>query len=260
VPCRRGFFLPVRVLSRMFRGKFLAYLKEAFEHGELQFHGKLTRLKDPRAFADYLKCARKTDWVVYSEPPFGGPAQVLDYLGRYTHRVAISNHRLVALQDRKITFRWKDYSQGNRIRLMTLDAGQFIRRFLLQVLPSRFMRLRHYGLLVNRDRNQKLARCRVLLPQSDPPEAQPSKPTDWKSWYQAVTGISFDICPACRQGHMVCVEVFSPTISTSKRHYGRSPHEGMHRETNWLTFRQPRVGLCRHPVRREGESVSGASS
>jgi Putative transposase/Transposase zinc-binding domain len=108
VPCRRGFFLPVRVLSRMFRGKFLAYLKEAFEHGKLQFHGKLTRLKDPRAFADYLQRARKTDWVVYSKPPFGGPAQVLDYLGRYTHRVAISNHRLVALQDGRVTFRWKD--------------------------------------------------------------------------------------------------------------------------------------------------------
>jgi Putative transposase len=131
-------------------------------------HGKLTRLKDPRAFDDYLQCARKTDWVVYSKLPFGGPAQVLDYLGRYTHRVAISHNRLVALRDGKIAFRWKDYSQGNRIRLMTLDAGEFIRRFLLLVLPSRFMRLRHYGLLSNRDRNRKLARCRVLLPQSDP--------------------------------------------------------------------------------------------
>jgi hypothetical protein len=237
VACRRGFFLPVRVLSRMFRGKFLAYLKEAFERGKLQFHGKLTRLKDPRACADHLQCARKTDWVVYSKPPFGGPAQVLDYLGRYTHRVAISNHRLVALQDGRVTFRWKDYSQRNRIRLMTLDAGEFIRRFLLHVLPSRFMRLRHYGLLSNRDRNQKLARCRALLPQSDPPETEPSsKPTDWKSWYQAVTGISFDICPACRQGHMVCVEVFASTVSTSNRRHGRSPPRGIHRETNSLAL------------------------
>src|SRR5437867_7627350 len=119
----------------MFRGKFLAYLKHAFDSGKLQFYGKLAHLADPRAFADLLKASRTTAWVVYSKPPFGGPAQVLDYLGRYTHRVAISNHRLVQIQDGKVTFRWKDYSQANRIRSMTLDAGEFIRRFLLHVLP-----------------------------------------------------------------------------------------------------------------------------
>jgi hypothetical protein len=206
LPCRRGFFLPVRVLSRMFRGKFLDFLKQAFEKGKLQFHGKLTKLADPQAFRGFLQVARKTDWVVYSKHPFGGPAQVLDYLGRYTHRVAISNHRLVQLKNGKISFRWKDYRHGNRIRLMTLDAPEFIRRFLLHVLPQGFMRLRHYGFLANRDRAHKLAQCRALLNQTEviDPELQGSQ--DWKARYEALTGDSLTVCPVCQQGRMICVE------------------------------------------------------
>jgi hypothetical protein len=207
VACRPGFFLPVRVLSRMFRGKFLAYLKQAFEHGELRFNGKLEVLADPAAFAALLQDARKTEWVVYSKPPFGGPAQVLDYLGRYTHRVAISNHRLVRLEDGNVTFRWKNYAHGNRIGLMTLDVSEFMRRFLLHVLPRGFTRLRQYGLLSNRDRSRHLALCRELLHQSDPAEPQPQPTPDWKSRYEALTGESFDSCPCCRLGRMVCVEV-----------------------------------------------------
>lgn len=216
VRCRRGFFLPVRVLSRMFRGKFLAYLKEAFEQGKLQFHGKLTRLTDPAAFANFLKNGRKTDWVVYSKAPFGGPAQVLEYLGRYTHRIAISNNRLVKLEDGKVTFRWKDYRR-NRSGLMTLDADEFIRRFLIHVLPRGFMRLRHYGLFANRDRAKKLAKCRLLLGPTELADTPAPKLTDWKSRYEALTGISFDVCPACRHGRMLCVEVLASLAPTSKR-------------------------------------------
>jgi len=212
VPCRPGFFLPVRVLSQMFRGKFLDYLKQAFDQGKLQLHGKLAPLTDSRSFHDLLKSARKTNWVVYSKPPFGGPAQVLDYLGRYTHRVAISNHRLVRLEEGKVTFRWKDYTHGNRLRLMTLDAPEFIRRFLLHVLPSQFMRLRHYGLLSNRDRDQKLAQCRELLHDSARLGAQPLQSPDWKSRYEALTGQSIDTCPSCHLGRMVCVEVLTPSV------------------------------------------------
>lgn len=209
VPCRRGFFLPVRLLSRMFRGKFLAFLKQAFEQGKLQFHGKLTKLADPQAFREFLRITRKTDWVVYSRPPFGGPAQVLSYLGRYTHRVAISNHRLVQLQDGKVTFRWKDYSHRNRQRLMTLDANEFIRRFLLHVLPSGFMRLRHYGFLGNRDRAQKLAQCRALLHQSDVIDPALQESQHWQARYEALTGDSLTVCPVCQEGRMICVETFA---------------------------------------------------
>jgi hypothetical protein len=217
ISCRPGFFLPVRVLSRLFRGKFLAYLKIAFDQEKLRFGGKLARLAEPEVFSNFLRCARKTDWVVYSKPPFGGPSQVLDYLGRYTHRVAISNHRLVQLQDGKVTFRWKDYRRGNQIRLMTLDAGEFIRRFLLHVLPSGFMRLRHYGLFSNRDRAKKLTKCRELIGQSNPVISEPQASMDWKSRYQALTGVSLDICPRCHVGRMVCIETLPSSVRRPAR-------------------------------------------
>ena len=133
IGCRENFFLPVRVLSRLYRGLFLHHLEQAYAAGKLQFHGKLQELNDPAKFKSLLKAARKTEWVVYSKPPFGGPSRVLEYLGRYTHRIAISNDRLVRLKDGKVTFRWRDYKDGNRQKLMTLDANEFIRRFLLHV-------------------------------------------------------------------------------------------------------------------------------
>lgn len=212
VRCRKGFFLSVRVLSRLFRGKFLAYLRKAFGSGKLRFHGKLSDLADPEAFNKLLATARRIEWNVYSKPPFGGPAQVLDYLGRYTHRVAISNHRLVQFADGKVTFRWKDYNQNNRIRLMTLDAHEFMRRFLLHVLPSRFMRLRHYGLLSNRDRAQKIARCREMIGEAQFTDNQPVPAVDWKLRYELLTGESVEICPKCHVGHMVCVETIKSTV------------------------------------------------
>jgi hypothetical protein len=210
IACRQGFFLPVRVLSRLFRGLFLHALKEACTAGKLRFHGSLQHLADPEGYKTLLKGCRKVEWVVYSKPPFGGPEQVLDYLGRYTHRVAISNDRLVRLEDGKVTFRWKDYRQGNKQKLMTLQAEEFIRRFLLHVLPRGFVRIRHFGFLANCHRETKLALCRELLgvPQADP--QQSSTPEHWTTLYETLTGKSLTLCPACHQGHMVTVEILPP--------------------------------------------------
>jgi hypothetical protein len=161
VSCRPGFFLPVRVLSRLFRGKFLAGLGRAFREGRLQFQGGLASLRQGKEFRARLARARETEWVVYAKPPFGGPEQVLRYLSRYTHRVAIANSRLVKLEDGRVTFRWKDYARGHRQRAMTVAATEFIRRFLLHVLPKGFPKVRHYGLLANR--SAKLERSKELL-------------------------------------------------------------------------------------------------
>jgi hypothetical protein len=190
----------------MFRGKFLDYLKQAFDQGKLVFYGTLKHLADRQSFDCLLRTARKSDWVVYAKRPFGGPTQVLDYLGRYTHRVAISNHRLLELKDGKVTFRFKDYRQGNYKATMTLEAEEFIRRFLLHVLPGGFMRLRHFGFLGNRYRTQRLSLCRDLLNVGDSTHPQPAKSQDWRACYEALTGESLLICPACQQGHMVQVE------------------------------------------------------
>ena len=210
IACRQGFFLPVRVLSRLFRGLFLHGLKEAYNAGKIGLHGSLQSLADPENFKTVLKACRKEEWVVYSKQPFGGPRQVLDYLGRYTHRVAISNDRLVRLEDGEVTFRWKDYRQGNQQKLMTLKAEEFMRRFLLHVLPRGFVRIRHFGFLANCHRETKLALCRELLgvPQVDP--QQSSIGDDWRSLYETLTGRSLTLCPACHQGQMVTVEILLP--------------------------------------------------
>ena len=159
----RSFFLPIKVLSRLFRGKFVAGLRTAFHSGDLQFHGCLSHLADPRRFRAWLRTLFRHDWVVYAKRPFGGPEHALRYLGAYTHRVAISNHRLVALQDGNITFRWRDSAHGNRKRLMTLPADEFLRRFLLHLLPRGFVRIRNFGFLANRRRATLLPLCRQLL-------------------------------------------------------------------------------------------------
>jgi len=165
VACRRGFFLSVRVLSRLFRRRFLEELVKAHRAGQLQFFAEYAPLTGARAFADWLAPLRKCEWVVYAKRPFAGPAAVLAYLSRYTHRVAISNRRLLALDERGVTFRWKDYRAKGRTRYktMTLDAPEFMRRFLLHVLPAGFHRIRHYGLIANTGRREHLARARQLL-------------------------------------------------------------------------------------------------
>jgi len=160
---REDYFLPVRVLGQMFRGKFLAGLKAAYEAGQLTLAGSVESLCDPVEFRKLLGTLYRQRWVVYAKPPFGGAEQVYRYLGRYTHRVAISNSRLVSLEQGRATFRYKDYADGARRKEMTLDAEEFIRRFLLHVLPKGFVRIRHYGLLAGRNVDTKLAECRRLL-------------------------------------------------------------------------------------------------
>jgi hypothetical protein len=162
----RRFFLPINVLSRVFRGKFVAGLKAAFHRGDLQFHGTLLHLAEPPAFRAWLRTLFRHDWVVYAKRPFGGPQHALRYLGAYTHRVAISNYRLVALEEGNVTFRWRDSAHGNRKRLMTLPADEFLRRFLLHLLPRGFVRIRNFGFLANRRRATLLPLCRQLLPVS----------------------------------------------------------------------------------------------
>lgn len=163
VACRPGFFLPVRVLSRLFRRLFLTALHDAFDAGQLRFTGALHALADPQSFADHLQPTRQTEWVVYAKRPFAGPAQVLDYVGRYTHRVAIANQRLIDLEDDHVRFRYTDYRARHAQKTMTLNATEFIRRFLLHVLPPGFHRIRYYGLLGHRHRRAHLAECRRLL-------------------------------------------------------------------------------------------------
>jgi Putative transposase len=160
---QRSFFLPIKVLSRVFRGKFVAGLNTAFRQGKLQFHGHLVPLAQPRSFASWLRLLFRHDWVVYAKRPFRGPEHALRYLGNYTHRVAISNHRLVALADGGVTFRWRDSAHGNKKRRMTLPVDEFLRRFLLHLLPRGFVRIRNFGFLANRQRAQLLPLCFSLL-------------------------------------------------------------------------------------------------
>jgi hypothetical protein len=165
------FFLPVKAVSRRFRRKFIQGLRDLYKDDKLQFHGTLEQIADPRSFAGFLQLLDK-DWVVYAKPPFGGPDQVLNYLARYTHRVAISNYRLLELRDSQVSFLWRDYSDGGLEKTMTLSAHEFLRRFLLHVLPGGLVRIRHFGLFANRKRSATLARCRLLLGiaiSTDPP-------------------------------------------------------------------------------------------
>ncbi|MHC5058069.1 MAG: IS91 family transposase [Planctomycetota bacterium] len=202
VSCPPGFFLPVRALGRLFRGKFLDLTRRAFTDGQLSFQGRLAPLADPATFAAHLAPTYEIEWNVYAKPPFGGPAQVLKYLARYTHRVAISNHRLVSLHDGEVRFRWKDYAHQSRPRIMTLSAAEFIRRFLLHVLPKGFVHIRHFGFLTNSVRAKKLPRCRELLGASDAhtPSVADIIPADACEGAADAPGSP---CPKCGKGHIV---------------------------------------------------------
>jgi hypothetical protein len=194
-PRKLGFFLPVKPLSRLFRGKFLAFLREAFSAGQLQFHGQLREFAHPVRFSEWVEQLKQVEWVVYAKPPFGGPHQVLRYLARYTHRVAISNGRLLTLEAGQVRFRWRDSKDGNQMKEMSLPAVEFIRRFLLHVLPSGFVKIRHFGFLCNRTRKLMLQHCRNLLPPSVVLISAPHQKQR--------------LCPACRTGHMHLVSIES---------------------------------------------------
>jgi Putative transposase/Transposase zinc-binding domain len=173
IHARPRFFLPIRVLRKLFRGKLVAGVRDAFRHGRLHLPGRLEPLNTAVAFSAFLRSLYRQTWIVYAKPPFGSPAHVLHYLARYTHRVAISNHRLVAVTDDTVSFRWKDYRHGNQIRTLTLDADEFLRRFLLHVLPKRFVRIRYFGFLASRCRTPHLAQCRQALVGAPPPPVEP---------------------------------------------------------------------------------------
>jgi len=196
IPCGHKFFLPVKVLSVVFRGKFLDALERAFKKHKLTLAGQLTPLQSPAEFAALLRTAAHRNWVVYAKRPFAGPAQVLTYLSRYTHRIAIANSRLLAMADGRVTFRWRDYAHGHQTRKMTLEADEFLRRFLLHVLPASFVRIRYFGLLANRQRAQLLNLCRSHLQCTATP--------------QATVGVGH-LCQHCHRGTMREVEILSPT-------------------------------------------------
>ncbi len=209
IDCRPGFFLPVRVLSRLFRRLFLEKLMTAYQTGELKFFSDLAPLAEPEAFAALLAPLRKTEWVVYAKKPFAGPEAVLAYLSRYTHRVAIANSRLIAFEGRSVTFKWKDYraKAQDRLKVMTLEASEFIRRFLLHVLPRRFHRIRHTGLFANGGRAENLALARKLLkvePQSNPEGPDPETGEAGQDEQSCTLP-----CPSCG-GIMIVIETFEP--------------------------------------------------
>jgi len=222
-PCwvwsRKRFFLPVRVLARLFRGKLLASLKSAYQAGELKLEGPLAPYQDPDAFAALLTTLYATPWVVYSKPPFGGPEQVLKYLARYTHRVALTNQRLLRLEDDHVVFTWKDYARDSEVREMSLPAEELIRRFLLHILPEKFVRIRSYGLLANRNREHNLELCRKLLKHPQAANALRLAHLPWRDLLLAVTGIDPTCCPVCGQGRLHRCESVAPArrLQSSQR-------------------------------------------
>ena len=217
VRCRPGFFLPVRVLSRLFRRLFLEGLVAAFDAGELKFFGEFAAFGDREAFLAHLAPYRTREWVVYAKQPFAGPAQVLAYLARYTHRVAIGNSRLVELTEEHVRFRWKDYRANDRgkSKIMTLAAGEFMRRFLMHVLPDGFHRIRHYGLFANGSRVENLALCRELLDVSSPPKSSDAM----SQAEQAKAPVEPPPCPCCG-GRMAIIETFEGAYSRARRAKG----------------------------------------
>jgi len=223
--CKKRFFLPVRVLSRLFRRLFLEALEKAFRHGRLQFHDPIAQLTQLRAFQRLLQSCRRLEWVVFAKPPFAGADTVLDYLARYTHRIAISNHRLTGMQNGKVSFTYKDYKTGVRNKTMTLDAHEFIRRFLLHVLPHRFQRIRYYGFLANRRRGNTLALCRRLLHVTETTEPPEPELPDRAMLLEALVGEDPHRCPRCNTGHLNRFALLLPSAPFYYRPHaqGRSP-------------------------------------
>ncbi len=210
IACLPGFFLPVRVLSCLFRRLFLEALDKAFQSGMLRFFGELERLREAAAFRRYLQPLWQAEWVVYAKPPFGGPQQVIEYLGRYTHRVAISNQRLVSLDNGQLSFHWKDYRRPDQrqSKVMTVAVEEFIRRFLLHVLPPGFQRIRHFGFLANCHRHDKLELCRRLL--CSPITQLLPSPDDRRQLLQALRAQPLPRCPKCGLGTMIPLPVLPP--------------------------------------------------
>jgi hypothetical protein len=200
------FFIPIKAISRLFRGKFLYYLRKAFQDGKLKFAGAVLYLNKKQSFEKLLNSLYNQEWVTYCKPPFRDSEQLLEYLGRYTHRVAISNHRIIKFEDGKVTFRWRDYKDNNQVKQMTLGVFEFIRRFLLHILPTGFVKIRHYGILSNRSRCTKLKKCREFLGMITDKTKQKTK-LSWEDLLRQLTGIDLRECPVCGQGKMITHEI-----------------------------------------------------
>jgi len=208
ITCKRNFFIRVEVLSRLLRGKLLHFLREAYDSGRLNFPGKIQHLKEKKRFTQLLTDLYHQEWVVYCKPPFKSTETVIEYLGRYTHRVALSNERLVMSKGDTVSFRYRDRKDNDTIKLMTLDVSEFIRRFLLHILPEGFMKIRHYGILSNRNRKKKLPRCKKLLGVPDDNNAERHRES-WQELLIRITGRDPSICPYCGKGKMVVKELLS---------------------------------------------------
>ena len=206
----KNFFIHVEALSKLFKYKVLDYLKTCFETGALIFPGGISHLVEPRAFERFRSAFYYKKWVVYCKPPFSSAEGVLQYLGRYTHRIAISNNRIVEVQDGKVSFRWRDYADGDKQKIMTLQAQEFIRRFLLHVLPPRFVRMRHFGLLANRSRKDNISACRELLGTCKPVAEDKKTSETWQEQLLRICGIDVTTCPVCKKGKMRRIEVLLP--------------------------------------------------
>ncbi|MDH4101634.1 MAG: IS91 family transposase [Nitrospirota bacterium] len=210
VASRKKFFIPVRVMSALFRGKFLDYLKKSYESGKLVFPGIIAPLAHSHAFDVFRRRLYHKNWVVYCKPPFNGAPGVLKYLGRYTHRIAISNERILKLEEDKVAFRWRDYADGDKNKVMTLQASEFIRRFLLHVLPGRFVKIRHFGLMANRNRRNNIALCRALLGDCKVEVKKEETPETWQEILLRVSGVDVTLCPHCQKGTMARIELLQP--------------------------------------------------
>jgi hypothetical protein len=210
VSCRKGFFIPVRVMSALFRGKFLDHLKTIFESSDLIFPGGISHLAKPHSFEIFRRQLYHKKWVVYCKPPFDGVNGVLQYLGRYTHRIAISNNRIIEAENKNVSFRWRDYADGDKQKVMTLQSDEFIRRFLLHVLPNRYVRIRHFGLLANRKRKDNISACREFLGNSQIVMKDKNLPETWQEQLLRICGIDVTTCPVCKKGKMRRIEVLPP--------------------------------------------------
>lgn len=200
ISCKKDFFIHIKILSALFRGKFLDYLKKAYKVGSLNFYGKIKAIEHPEKFKKYINKAYDKKWITYSKEPFANPEHVLKYLGRYTNRIAISNNRIVAVKDNKVGFRWKDYKDGCKIKIMTLDVSEFMRRFLLHVLPKGFVRIRCYGLLSNRNKKEKIDICHRLLKVNHDKIKHVKEYETWQELLFHFTGIDVSRCPKCKNG------------------------------------------------------------
>jgi hypothetical protein len=205
---RKNFFIPVRVISRVYRGKFIAYFKDACQKRKIKFEGQLKRFANLEEFKALVHRLYKKEWVVYCKEPFSNPMRVMEYLGRYTHRVAISNDRIISIKDQRVSFKWKDYANQNKKKVMELEGEEFIRRFLLHVLPLKFVKIRHYGILSNRNRKTKLVRCKEIF------NIEKDKPLTtvltWEELIFQIKGIDVQVCPVCKRGRMIKKQLISP--------------------------------------------------